>query len=178
MSKVSGVILVGGLGARMQGGYKPLMLLKGRPLLAWVIAAIKPQVDEIWLSVHARTPELDSFGLPFIVDQSTDRIGPMGGIAAALNQLPLRDKLIVPCDTPFLPSDLLERLCGHALAHAVTASGPEPCCCFIGASATLRSEPASVLGWHRQNGSVAVSFEDSRAFQNFNTPEALACSDR
>ncbi|HCN68163.1 MAG TPA: molybdenum cofactor guanylyltransferase MobA, partial [Candidatus Accumulibacter sp.] len=51
-SGISGVILAGGLGRRMGGVDKGLQELHGRPLVAWVIERLAPQVDELLINAN------------------------------------------------------------------------------------------------------------------------------
>lgn len=176
-NRVSGVILAGGLGSRMLAESKPLVDFRGKPLIQWVIVALRPQVDTLWLSVHGAPGRLADLGLPLIPDLSTSRIGPLSGVLAAMNALPNDDLLFAPCDVPFLPADLRSRLQLFPAAYAETANGPEPCVCWLKApQSTLVIERRSLLRWHQAIGSVAVAFADAAAFTNFNTPAELQCS--
>ena len=92
--------------------------------------------------------------------------------------------LVIPCDTPLLPTDLFERL-ERALtldpaspaAYAVTSDGPQPLCCLLKPSVAaalakyLDEQKASVIKWLEQLGACAVPFDDALAFSNFNTME-------
>ncbi|WP_157961809.1 molybdenum cofactor guanylyltransferase [Acuticoccus kandeliae] len=116
-----GAIFCGGEGARIGGG-KALRLLGDRPLLAWVILALAPQVTRI--GIVARTVD-DSRTLiaavqphlPGLVaarlEAWADRPGLEGPVAALLGAA---DRCMAPylltsaTDTPFLPADLRSRL--------------------------------------------------------------------
>lgn len=102
------VILAGGEGRRIGGG-KPLRMLGGESLLDRALRFARGWSDEV-----------------LVADGKTDAPGiegPLGGVAAALALG--GDVLTIPCDMPFLPHDLPERLdreSGEAAA-AVAASG-------------------------------------------------------
>lgn len=110
----AGILLAGGRASRM-GGDKPLLYLGGIPLLARVIAVLRPQCDAMLVSANGDPARFAEFGLPVIADALPDFAGPLAGILAGLDfiaaYLPeVRYALSVATDTPFLPSDLLPRL--------------------------------------------------------------------
>ena len=45
--KITGVVLAGGQGSRMGGVDKGLQVLRGKPMVQWVIERFAPQVDEL-----------------------------------------------------------------------------------------------------------------------------------
>src|SRR5689334_6332496 len=112
---IVGLILAGGLGRRMGGVDKGLIDLGGRSLLAHVMDRIGPQLGALFLSANGDPSRFASLGLPVIADQEEDYPGPLAGIVAVLDHVarlaPAAAFLLsVPCDTPFLPLDLVERL--------------------------------------------------------------------
>ena len=117
--RLAGVILAGGRSKRMGGAVKALMPLGDKPLLSHVIDRVQPQVGKLLLSVERPSDAFNAFGLPQIADQEPDG-GPLGGLLAALQEIdPGCDLLLlVPCDAPFIPSDLAVKLLDRALACA------------------------------------------------------------
>jgi len=112
---VAGIILAGGLARRIGGGDKPLRLLAGRPILDHVVARIRPQLSALALNANGDPTRFEQWGLPVIADPIPDHPGPLAGILAGMDwarsSLPgMRDIVTVPGDTPFLPTDLVERL--------------------------------------------------------------------
>lgn len=107
-----GVILAGGRSRRMSGRTKALAELGGKPLMEHVIDRLKPQVSSIAISVESVNPEFECFGLPQLPDPRKGSRGPLGGLLAALEALPkgCDHVLVAPCDAPFLPLDLAQRL--------------------------------------------------------------------
>lgn len=172
MSKVSGVILAGGLGSRMQGANKALVLYRGKALIQWVIDALRPQVDELAISLHAPSDVFSAFGLPLLFDCS-QRMGPLGGVLGALQQSASARTLFAPCDAPLLPPDLRKRLQSAVPSYAQTDDGPQPCCCFIDRArlpATwAQTDTRSMQQWLASIGASAVQFPDSQAFMNINS---------
>jgi molybdopterin-guanine dinucleotide biosynthesis protein A len=111
---VAVIVLAGGQGRRI-GGAKPLRLLGGRRLIDRALAAARRFSPHVALSVGSgdRLRDCDS---PQIMDPRPDW-GALGGLAAGLDFAigeGLDLLLTLPCDSPFLPEDLLTRL-GAAL---------------------------------------------------------------
>jgi molybdopterin-guanine dinucleotide biosynthesis protein A len=109
--RIAGVILTGGRSRRMGGGPKALLPLGGKPMLSHVIDRVKPQVSELSLSVEHASGLFELFGLQQLPDLKPDG-GPLGGLLAALQWMePAFDwLLLVPCDAPFVPGDLVDQL--------------------------------------------------------------------
>lgn len=128
MTGPSIVILAGGEGRRMGGG-KPARELGGSSLLGRTRDAARRWSDVV--AVAVRSPDQIA-GLDLDGEVITDVEGvpgPLAGLAAALDWAEGRGSdrvLVLPCDMPFLPYDLPERL-SRALTPtagaAVAASG-------------------------------------------------------
>jgi molybdopterin-guanine dinucleotide biosynthesis protein A len=104
---VLGAVLAGGAGKRV-GGNKPALLLCGRPLITYPIAALKASgLDEVVVVAKSQTnlPPLD---VPVVHDTS-EVLHPLAGVLAALDHAggPV---LVVGTDMPDLPPQLLRRL--------------------------------------------------------------------
>lgn len=112
-SSCSGAILAGGRSRRMGGRTKALLELDGKPMLQHVIDRVAPQLGRLVLSVETVSSELEPFGLAQVPDPDPGSNGPLGGLVAALRQAGGDGEnwlLLVPCDAPFLPSDLARNL--------------------------------------------------------------------
>jgi molybdopterin-guanine dinucleotide biosynthesis protein A len=107
--KVLGAILAGGLSTRF-GSDKALATIDGRPLIDHALDALRPQVDAV-VVCGREWPRVET-----IADRPAHRIGPLGGLNAALHHA-VRSGcdavLCVPVDIWPLPGDLHERLVGH-----------------------------------------------------------------
>lgn len=126
----------------MGGGHKAFALLAGRPLLQHVIDRLVPQTTFLMLSVERTEPALNRFGLTQVPDPALGSNGPLGGLLSALEALPAGCDwlLLAPCDAPFLPADLADRL----LACARERGSP-------GAVARYLQELQPTFSlWHRQ----------------------------
>lgn len=109
-TSITAIVLAGGAGRRMGGEDKGLLLLKQKPLIEWVLARIAPQVDEIIISANRNLERYQSFGYSVVQDKTQGYAGPLAGIARGLLDARHEMVLSVPCDTPFLPDDLVARL--------------------------------------------------------------------
>lgn len=123
-ARPAGVILAGGQSRRMGGGDKALMPLAGKPLLQHVIDRMAAQVDGLALGVERVTPALAAFGLSQLADAQPGHRGPLNGLLAAMRHFASRSRwlLLAPCDAPFLPRDLADRLLACATAAGARAA--------------------------------------------------------
>jgi molybdopterin-guanine dinucleotide biosynthesis protein A len=101
----------------MGGGFKALAPLGGKPLIRHVIDRMQPQVRSLVLSVEKHVPDFEEFGLSQVVDPTPGSRGPLGGLMSALANMEMDFDwmLLAPCDAPFLPLELAERLLNCAL---------------------------------------------------------------
>ena len=167
------------------GTDKALVPLGGQPLIAWVAERLSPQVEALAISANGDPARFSSLGLPVLPDAEAQ--GPLAGILAALKwAAPLGATAVVscPCDSPFLPPDLVPRLCLAAepglLSFAVSGQDQHPTHALwpVGLSAALESFLASgavprVREFARQHGAGCASFPPG-SFANANSPEDLA----
>ncbi|MFY2947921.1 molybdenum cofactor guanylyltransferase MobA [Achromobacter ruhlandii] len=192
--QVAGLILAGGQGSRMRGSDKGLVLLRGEPLVAHVARRLAPQVGPLLLSANRNADSYARYGR--VVADDTDELGawqgPLAGLAAGLAAAAPREWLVVtPCDTPFLPADLAQRLiaaaqaAGAPLAYAVAGGQRHPACMALRASLLpalrdyLAAGERKVGLWQSRVGGVGAPFDDAPgAFMNLNTPEELAAAER
>ena len=180
--QISAVILAGGKGQRMGGSDKGLLVVKGKPLVAWLIERIQPQVDEIFISANRHHEQYASFGYPILQDALIGFAGPLAGLSTALRAATNPLILCVPCDTPLLPTNLVERLYAGLIVGnrpiAVAQTGaqmhPTVMLCRRELAAHLENFLASgerkVAHWQAQLQASVVDFSETEAFTNINTP--------
>ena len=94
----------------MGGADKGLLDYQGRPLIEWALAALKPQVGECVISANRNLDRYAGYGLRVLTDTLPDYPGPLAGVLAALQAVAADWLVVVPCDTPHLPADLVPRL--------------------------------------------------------------------
>ena len=184
MTSVSGIVLAGGQGRRMGGVDKGLQLLRGKPMIEWVLERLAPQVAEIVVNANQNIDKYASYGHRVVPDEITGFAGPLAGLHAGLKAA--REALVVtvPCDSPFLPSDLVSRLKKSLgdkdLAVARTGDQPHPVFSLMkrqvreSLEAFLASGGRKIDAWYAALEVVEVSFDDEAdAFRNINTLEEL-----
>ena len=181
---VSGVVLAGGQGRRMGGVDKGLQVLRGKPMAQWALERLAPQVDEILINCNQNLDAYARFGYRLVPDEIGGFAGPLAGLHASLKAAAHPLVVTVPCDSPFLPSDLVSRLKQHLqgndLAVAKTGDQPHPVFSLVrkdvlaNLEAFLRSGGRKIDAWYASLATVEVSFDDEAdAFRNINTLEEL-----
>lgn len=108
--KTSCIILAGGQGTRFDGADKGLIKLDGKPLIEHVLNRIAPQVDDIVISANRNQEQYRKYTPTVVTDSIRNYSGPIAGLAASLAHCKHDWVLVVPCDMPFLPMDLLAQL--------------------------------------------------------------------
>jgi molybdopterin-guanine dinucleotide biosynthesis protein A len=183
---VTGVVLAGGLGRRMGGVDKGLQLLDGRPMVAQVIERLQPQVDELLINANQNLDRYAAFGHRVVPDSIEGFAGPLAGLERGLANATHGLVATVPCDSPFLPADLVIRLYealatgGADLAVARTGSQPHPVFCLCrrelhaNLAAYLAGGGRKIDHWYSSLHVAEVDFADeAAAFDNLNTRDEL-----
>jgi len=186
---VTGILLAGGLGRRMSpdgaGLDKGLQPLRGRPMAAHVIDRFGPQVGTLAINANRSLDAWRAFGLPVFEDCVGGFAGPLAGLHAAMRFANTRWVVTAPCDTPFLPTDLVARLAHAAIAShariavARTATQAQPVFALVDRSLYdeldifLASGRRRIDAWYAPLGAVEVPFDDETAFMNVNTADEL-----
>mgnify|MGYP001569354338 CR=1 FL=1 len=186
MSKITGVILAGGQGRRMGGVDKGLKPLRGKPMVQWVLERFAPQVSEILINANQNLDTYARFGYRVIPDEIGGFAGPLAGLQRGLSEASHDLVATVPCDSPFLPSDLIARLHAamneHNAEFAVAKTGDQPhpvfCLCrksvLPGLTAFLVGGGRKIDAWYSMLRGIEVQFDDeAAAFSNINTEAEL-----
>jgi molybdopterin-guanine dinucleotide biosynthesis protein A len=194
---VVGILLAGGKSSRMGGGDKCMRPLGGRPILAHIIERLKPQVSNMILNANGEIGRFARFGLKVVQDSVADYAGPLAGVHAGLqwikiNRPDIAYGVTVATDTPFFPTDLVQRFLAvqgerPALAVASSAAGMHP---VIGLwpvaladdiEDALRRGMYKVGAFTERHGAIEVPFPpvtiggaEIDPFFNINRPEELA----
>jgi len=187
MTAVTGLVLAGGQGSRMGGVDKGLAPFRGRPMVAHVLERLAPQVDEILVNANRNPEAYAAFGHRVVADEIPGFAGPLAGFERGLAHA--RGELVatVPCDSPFLPPDLVPRLraalesAGADLAVARTGTQAHPVFCLMRRAVHaslerfLASGQRKIDRWYAALAVVEVAFDDeAQAFANINTRDELA----
>ena len=182
---ITGLILAGGLGRRMGGRDKGLQPFRGKPMAAWAIERLAPQVDVLLINANQNLAAYAAFGYPVVPDRIAGFAGPLAGLHTGLLACETPLLVTAPCDSPFLPEDLVARLraaleaAGADLAVAQTGTQPHPVFCLVrrevldGLTAFLEAGGRKVDAWYAALKVAEVPFADETAFANINTLDEL-----
>ena len=182
--KVTGIVLAGGKGTRMGSVDKGLQPLRGKPMVEWVLERLRPQVAEVVINANQNVASYEKYGHRVVSDQIGGFAGPLAGLHAGLGAVRHPLAVTVPCDSPFLPLDLVARL-GKALGAndlAVAKTGDQAHPVFSLVRRAVQAHLAEFLAqggrkidaWYATLKVVEVSFDDEAgAFRNINTREEL-----
>ena len=184
---ITGVILAGGQGRRMGGADKGLQELGGRPMAAHVLERLAPQVGAVLISANRNLERYAELGCPVLPDTLHGYAGPLAGLQAALAQATTPLLVTAPCDSPFLPADLVARLHDGLVAQqaelavACADGRAHRAFCLLrrellpGLDAFLAAGERRVGLWHASLKVAEVDFSDeAAAFGNINTTDELA----
>ena len=170
----------------MGGVDKGLKRLRGRPMVEWVLERFAPQVDEVLINANQNLDAYAALGHRVIPDEIGGYAGPLAGLHRGLSEAAHPLVATVPCDSPFLPTDLIARLGGALadrgadLAVAKTGDQPHPVFCLCRRSALpaltafLGDGGRKIDAWYSRMKVVDVLFDDqAAAFSNINTEDEL-----
>jgi molybdopterin-guanine dinucleotide biosynthesis protein A len=190
MPQIAGVILAGGAATRI-GGEKALLPFAGGTVLDAVIARTAPQLSQLALNVPSSNAEAYRSRyakLPLLFDSFPERVGPLAGVIAGLEWLRTFETqkwlATFPCDTPFLPRDLVTQLMicaqdtpvfahhGERL-HGVCAVWPLHCLGRLRAGVEQEQWRSLDRAMEALGGTTCLIETDPNAFFNINTREDL-----
>ena len=183
---ISAVILAGGQAKRMGSVDKGLQPLQGKPLFQFIYDRLHSQVEHISVNANRNQAIYAVAGLPVFGDNIEGFQGPLSGILTALERSETDFVLFVPCDSPFFPDNLLEKLKSAVVFHGVSIAyvhdgeREHPTFCLMARSlkeklaAYLATGERRMLHFMRQNEAVSVDFSENKAaFTNINTLDEL-----
>ncbi|WP_428614431.1 molybdenum cofactor guanylyltransferase MobA, partial [Shewanella sp.] len=124
------------------------------------------------------------FGYPVLSDEDSGYLGPLAGMITALGQTQADYLMVVPCDCPLLPTDLVQRMLSAIQAEgaemAVASDGKREQPVVLLMKPALRESMKAFLDagerkidfWYAKHHCVVCDFSDQpNAFVNVNTPE-------
>jgi molybdenum cofactor guanylyltransferase len=192
-ARIPAVILAGGRSRRMEYGDKSLLPLDGKPMIERIAAVLSPQVSTLAVNANGDPQRFAFLGLPVVQDAIPGFQGPLAGIHAGMiwatkHHPDISDIVTVPCDVPFLPEDLIQRLiegraaaraqiaiaCSGGQMHPTVALWPVGLADALGCDLT-NGGPRSVHQWLRKFDIAQVHFANGSCdpFFNINTKEHL-----
>ena len=188
------MIIACGRGSRMGTVDKGLQPFRGEAMVVHVMRALAAQVGSVAINANQNLDAYAALGAPVWPDQLTGFEGPLAGLETGLRRCSTDLLASAPCDSPFLPADLVARL--HA---ALLAAGADLALAEteeVADDGTLRIQPHPVFalvitsalaqlsrylagggrrmdGWYGSIKVVRVRFDDAGAFRNINTLREL-----
>lgn len=181
-TKVTGVILAGGMARRMNQQDKGLVKYKDRPMVAYAIEAMRAVTGSVLINANRNEVEYRAFGFPVIADQTQTFDGPLAGILSALCSADGDVLLVMPCDSPLIQPQHLQRLLTERAEAdadiAVAYDGERLHPVFLALKTVLKDSLEQYLSsgerkidrWLEQHVLVKVNFsEQPEVFQNINT---------
>lgn len=184
---ITAVILAGGMGRRMGGLDKGLIEYNGRLLVEILIENLQQQNVNIIINANRNESVYASYGFPVINDELSDFQGPLAGFASAMASVDSRYILSLPCDSPLLSNQYVERFVrGHnssdhnnaliSVAHDGERLQPVHALININLldnlNTFLESGDRKIDRWYAQHQYNLVDFSDQTdMFKNINTPE-------
>jgi molybdopterin-guanine dinucleotide biosynthesis protein A len=187
--QITGLIVCGGRGSRMGGVDKGLQNFNDMPLALHALLRLSPQVGPVLINANRNLSAYESFGVPVWPDPMADFQGPLAGWLAGIERCETAYLVVVPCDSPHFPTDLVPRLAEALIredadiAMAATVEEgrvqPQPVFCLLKASLLesllqyLNAGERKIDRWTAMHRCATVVFEDAQAFANANTLEEL-----
>ena len=175
----------------MGGVDKGLQTFRGRALIDLVLERMRPQVSEILINANQNRERYEAYGYDVVGDLFSGYAGPLAGFHSALSAASHDLVLTVPCDSPFLPKDLAERLEtarrveSADIAVARTGRQAHPVFCLVQRkllphlTSFLDDGGRKIDAWYADLNVVEVAFDDQpEAFANFNTLEEMLAAER
>jgi len=107
---ITGIVLAGGRGSRMGGVDKGLVALRGKPMAVLALEALRPQVGRVLINANRNLDEYAAFGCEVVPDAVEGYLGPLAGLASAMQAAQTSYVVTVPCDSPLLAHDLVTQL--------------------------------------------------------------------
>ena len=183
---ITAVILAGGMGRRMGGLDKGLIEYNGRLLVEILIEKLQQQNINIIINANRNESIYANYGFPVINDQLSNFQGPLAGFATAMAAVDSQYILSLPCDSPLLSNQFVNRFVNSHNASSrdntqisVAHDGErlQPVHALIDVNlldnlnAFLESGDRKIDRWYAQHQYNLVDFSDQTdMFKNINTP--------
>ena len=195
-NNITGCILAGGRASRMGGVDKGLQMFRGQTLVQHAITRLQSQVSKVLINANRNPTDYAMTGLKVIADTELADNGPLSGFLTGLQHCNTEWLVTVPCDSPFFPLNLVDRLSAAAtqqqalIAMAQTPRLPDnswelqPVFCLMHRSLIhslkdyLASGQRKISAWAQQQTPLALcefeeTAESAHPFANANTLQEL-----
>ena len=186
-TKVTGVILAGGLARRMNNQDKGLVLFKGQPMVSYAIAAMSAVADQTLINANRNIQEYQKFGFPVVSDLTDSFDGPLAGVLTAMYFAKTGLLLVMPCDSPLVKANHLQKLLTTRAEHdadvAVAVDGVRLHPVFLAIKSDLKQSLQDYLHsgqrkmetWLEQQKLVKADFSNEQeVFVNVNSLSELS----
>lgn len=114
LTSITAMVLAGGRGVRMGGVDKGLQNFNGTPLALHSLLRLNLQsggpLGQVMVNANRNLAAYESFGAAVWPDVIGDFAGPLAGFLTGLERCETPMLLVLPCDTPLFPMDMVERL--------------------------------------------------------------------
>lgn len=183
-SNITGLILAGGAGRRVGQRDKGLIPWQGKPLIAHVSSCLRPQVGDLLISCNRNFSCYEKFATQTVSDHRHDFQGPLAGLEAASSVIRTDFLVVVSCDMPSLPPDLVTRLIAPLsggdngfleISYAHDGLRAQYLCavirrdCLTSLTPYLDTGHRAVQDWYKSRHAISVDFSDNRSsFRNYN----------
>lgn len=181
---ITGVVLAGGLARRMGGQDKGLIMLDEQPMIKIILDIFEPQVGKVIINANRHHDDYAKFGHDIVADELSGYCGPLAGMASALSMTTTAYIVTTPCDSPFIPIDLVARLKNKLVSDkadiCVAHNGDriQPVFCMLNQELLpslqqyLERGERKIDRWFDLHNTTIADFSDCpNAFNNINTPE-------
>lgn len=185
------LLLAGGRSSRMGGEDKALKSYQDKPMIEHITAKLpQDRVNRLVISCNRNFEKYKRYSDALVSDHSYPNIepfaGPLLGILSAMDAYPDDHWLILPCDTPDISSEIIERLIhayeqSSALVSCLAVEGKlQPLHCLL--SSSVRDSIVEFLSvgkrraqeWIRSHEPLVVDCSDkSESLKNINAPSDL-----
>ncbi|MEM7541718.1 MAG: molybdenum cofactor guanylyltransferase MobA, partial [Pseudomonadota bacterium] len=168
-----------------------LITLAGEHLIGHVVRRFAPQVGELLISANRNSDIYKTYSPRVIADSIPEYPGPLAGILSLMISAKADYLAIVPCDSPFLPENLVhalarEREQANAEIAVASVNGKlQPVFALIDTTLTeslrqyLTAGDRKIDHWYFQHNALEVDFSAAAdAFENINSPADLADAER
>jgi molybdopterin-guanine dinucleotide biosynthesis protein A len=190
---ITGWVLAGGQGQRMGGVDKGLQSFQGQPFALTALERLRPQVNTVCINANRNLDDYLAWGFKVYPDMEQGFAGPLMGFLTGLHYCQTEWLMVVPCDSPFFPLNLVARLAEAAHseqtslamvnAHEINKQGvlelrPQPVFCLLHKSLEvslqrfLETGSRKIDNWTAQHPMAVVDFNSQNQsvleFANFN----------